>query len=211
MRMLVVALLVSFLVGSAAHATSEADIRATFDRYRKAAVNKDGAAAALEVDAATAQYFGRIRSDALVAPDVHGLPILDKIFVLRARAELTADQLSAFDGRALVAHALTNGWIVTTQLGRASLSDIHVEGDRASALLIVAKVVAPDPFVFHREKARWHIDLTTFNAASGRALATLAASRHLSEDQLALRMLAEILGHPAPASVWSPVLPPRPR
>ena len=200
-------------VPSLAVATPEADVRATFDRYRKAAVHRDGSAASLEVDENTVRYYGTLRTTALVAPDAHALPIVDKIIVLRARAEMTPDELSSLDGRAFVAHALSRGWIVTSQLARASLGTIRVIGDGAEAQLLVGKVAAPTPFSFRREKGKWRVDLTAFNAASGAALSALATGRKLSEDELALRMLTELLGHPAPESVWRPMIPsaPRPR
>lgn len=205
------ALALCLLVPSIALGTPEGDIRATFDRYRKAVASKDGAAAALEVDDNTVAYYGHIRNDALIALDVHGLPMVDKIFVLRTRSELSADALSALDGRGLLAHALSAGWITSVQLGRAVLGDIRVTGDRADAQLIVGKVIAPDRFVFHRDKGRWRVDLTAFNEVSSRALDKLAEGSRLTEDQFAMKMLTQILGHSASEVVWRPLLSPRPR
>jgi hypothetical protein len=196
------------LASSGWAAAPEAQVRATFERYAKALRGHDGTAAARELDSNTVAYYASLRTAALSAPDVHGLPAPDRILVLRMRLELTPDQLSSFDGRALAAHAIHERW-AGEPLAGISLGAIKIDGTDARAELVLNGHPRSAPLVFHLEKAGWKIDLTTDHERLNASFAALAHGAHLSEDELILKMLKETRGgQSVPDRAWRPLIPP---
>jgi hypothetical protein len=180
---------------------AEPKIRACFERYRKAAGAGDGAAAARDLDANTVAYYAQLRTAALSAPDVHGLPPNDKLLILRIRLELSPDQLSSFDARALIAYAISKGWAEGAQMKTSSLGKINVDGDKADAELLMGGKPSGAQLRFRREKGDWHLDLAANNENMKIAFAALKSRSKLSEDELIVQILKETTGRPVPEKV----------
>lgn len=192
-----------------ARAAPDGEIRAAFDRYRTAILRGDGIHAAAELDDNSVRYYDQLRSAALSAPDIHGLPLLDKLLVVRIRHELPPDLLSSMDGRALLAYVIGKRWIDAAQVARGSLGKIAVRGARADAQVAVGGKPLPAALAFRREKTGWRLDLTAQNEASGRALEALRTRAKLSSDELVTKMVEEASGRPVPVAVWRPMAPAR--
>jgi hypothetical protein len=186
---------------------AETKIRACFERYRKAAGTGDGTAAARELDSNTIAYYAQLRTAALSATDVHALPPTDKLLVLRIRLELSPDQLSSFDGRALIAYAIGRGWAGGAQINNSSLGKITIEGDKANAELWMGGKPSGASLRFRREHADWRLDLAANNDNMKIAFSAMKARSKLSEDELILQILKETIGRPVPAKVWQPMTP----
>jgi hypothetical protein len=91
------------------------------------------------------------------------------------------------------------------QVGSATLGKVTVNGNRAEAPLIMGKQTGRAPFVFHKEKDGWRVDLTAFNDTTTRELKAVAKQQKLTEDQLAMKLLEQLLGRPLPERVWQPL------
>ena len=204
MRLLITTLALVSLTGSAV-ASPEDEVRASFERYRKAVQARQGSVAAREVDESTRRYYDKLRATALSAPDIHPLALSDKIMVLRLRIELSPALLHDLDGRGLIAYAVDKGWVSGEQIGSATLGKITVSGSRAEAPLIMGKQTGRAPFVFHKEKDGWRVDLTAFNATTTRELKAVAKQQKLTEDQLVMNLLQQLLGRAVPEKVWQPL------
>lgn len=191
--MRVLALVASLLLAAVAHAGAESAIRSAFDRYKKAVTARDGAAAAAELDDNTVAYFAKLRTAALVAPDIHNLPFAEKLIVVRLRHELTPDELSALDGRSLLAYAISRGWAVNAQVAR--LGPFKVEG----------RLARSGPLVFRKDKAGWKLDLTQLPVELPNKPPAL------SEDALVLKTVSEASGRPVRATIWQPLAPNLPK
>ena len=144
---------------------------------------------------------------ALSAPDIHNLPLLDKLMIVRLRHELSPDQLSAMDGGSLLAYAIGKGWVGDASVQRGGLGSIKVSGVTATATMTLGGKPTPARLVFRRGKRGWLIDLMPLLAGAEPALQQLKQKSGLSEEELVLKMIEEATGRPVPASVWRPVSP----
>jgi hypothetical protein len=191
------------------HAAPAADakIRACFDRYKKAAAASDGATAAKELDANTVAYYAQLRTAALSAPDIHGLAPPDKLMVLRIRMELSPDQLSALDGRSLIAYAIGKRWANSAQIGAATLGKIALDGKKAETEMLMGGRPSGAKVIFRQEGNDWRLDLAANNENNKIAFMSMRRNSKLSEDELILKMLKDITGQTPPDKVWQPLVP----
>ena len=142
---------------------------------------------------------------------MHGLPPTDKLVVLRLRLELTPDQLSSFDGRALIAYAIAKGWAGGQQIAGASLGTITLQGDKAQVQLMMGGRPSGANLTYRKEKADWRLDLAANNENMKIAFQAMRARGKLSEDELVIQMLKEATNGPVPDKVWQPLVMPRRR
>lgn len=206
------ALVALFTTVAVAHAgTPDVEIRASFDRYKKAALDGNGPAAAAELDANTVHYYASLRTAALSAPDIHGMPAPDKLIIVRMRHELSPDQLAAFDGRSILAYIIGKRWISSAQIGSGQIGKILVAGPRADAELLMNGKPTAEPLAYRKEKIGWRLDLTAKSALMAKSFATLVARMKLPEDELIMNMVKDATGRPVPVTVWEPTSPPRRR
>jgi hypothetical protein len=183
----------------------EAEVRATFERYKKAVLAHDGQKAVAEIDEQTLDYYARMRTAALTAPDIHGLSLLDKLMIVRLRHELSPDQLSAMDGRALLAYAIGKGWVGDASVQRGGIGEVKVAGSTARGTMTLGGKPTPAQLAFRKSKRGWLIDLMPLLAGAEPALRQLQKNAKLSEDELVLKMIEEATGRPVPAGVWQPI------
>jgi len=195
-----------------AHAAApDADIRASFERYKKAALAGEGAAAAQELDSNTVHYYADLRTAALSAPDIHGMPPTDKLIIVRMRHELSPDQLAAFDGRSVLGYIIGKRWINSAQIGSGEIGKVTVTGSRADAELLMNGKPTAEPLVYRKEKAGWRLDLTAKSEMMKKSFAALVERMKLPEDEVILKMVKDATGRPVPVTVWEPMSPARRR
>jgi hypothetical protein len=194
-------------LGSPALAGVDADVRATFERYKKAVLQRDGQKAVAEIDDRTLDYYARMRTAALSAPDIHNLSLLDKLMIVRLRHELSPDQLSAMDGRSLLAYAIGKGWVGDASVQRGGIGEVKVSGQTAVGAMTLGGKPTPAKLAFRRGKRGWLIDLLPLLGGAEPALQQLRQKSGLSEDELVLKMIEEATGRPVPAAVWRPLSP----
>ena len=198
-------LLVLLALTGIAHAGEDSAVRATWARYRKAALAGDGVTAAHELAADTLRHYAELRTAALVAPDIHGLPLADKLLVVRMRHELTVEELAALDGPTLAARMIARHWVDLND--GATLGAIHVHGDTAEAALLGEAPIEPT-LVFRREPSGWHLERL---GESARRFAIQRERSGLSEDAFVLQTVGRATGRTVAVGVWKAPIEARPR
>ncbi len=184
-------------------ASDEERIRSCFAEYQKALASRNGRAAAALMDAATIEYYGRMRALALQADaaQVRKLTILDKLMVLRLRSGVPLEKLRAMKAEDVLALGVDQGW-VGAKAGENALGAIQVARPEARAEAVVRGKAAGIQFVFRLEGGKWKLDLVGLLAAAGPALAAAAAQAQLSEDAFVVRVLEAATGARLPPGIW---------
>ena len=202
----VLVLLVSLLPSMAtAEVAPAVAIRASFTRLRTAALAHDGAAAAREADDNTVRRYDELRSAALSAPDLHNLPLLDQIAILGFRESLSPDQLSAMDGRGLLAYAIGKEWVrPIPKLG--SFLHAKVSGDQAEVLVSVKGAPDPTPIFYRRGKQGWRLDLSAQDRVLGAGLEIMRSAGE-TDAALVKRLVEQATGRPLTEAAWRPLIP----
>jgi hypothetical protein len=90
----------------------------------------------------------------------------------------------------------------------AELGEVTVDGDRASAGLVVNGQPAPGgTFEFQREEGSWKLDVVAALAAGNVVLEQLALQQGVEEDTLILALVARVAGTAPTTTIWEPVAP----
>ena len=109
-------------------------MRAAFDRYRNALLNRNGSQAADLVDRRTIdqyeEYVGLARTVDRKGP--RNQELLAKLVVLRLRHDFDATSLATLSGRKLFETSVEKGWIADSQLESTVLGKVTVDGGQAS-------------------------------------------------------------------------------
>jgi hypothetical protein len=182
------------------------DVRAAFDVYRAALLKNDGDACAAVVDRGTIAYYQRMRNLAVrgTSLQVRKLPIMDKLIVLRMRHQVPLARLEAMDGRAALAHGVTEGWIGKESVGNASLGAVEVRGTRAAAVFVVEGKPTPFKIRARREPGGWRIDLRSLFEPAEAAFASLREASGRPEDDFIVDLVERLSNKPVPATIWDP-------
>ena len=192
---------------SAGTRLNERDIRAVFIGYRKALLDKNGAAAANFVDGNTMEYYRQIKHQALYAPEprVRELALMDKLMVLRIRHEIPARTLLSMDTKRFFALGVDRGWIGADSVRKVAIGKIEVQGKRATAQLVQSGAPAPFKFSFNKESRGWKLDLTAMFPIARLAFKSMVP-KDQAEDQFALDLLESLSGKKPNLSLWRPLI-----
>ena len=186
-----------------------AAVRATFDGYRQALSEVDGAAAVRLVDAGTLAYYGAMREAALHAPadEVRALGVADRIFVLTMRHRMTADELESLDAAGLFAHGVERQWIGAESVEVNSLGEIRVEDDDATAHGQMLAYGEPTPlsWTFRCEDGRWRLDLVAALRLADAQLEEMVRQGGQDPDEVLLSILETVSGERPDDAVWEPL------
>ena len=134
----------------AAESAEQAAVRAAYDDYIQAVLEKDGGRAATLVDQNTISYYGRMLERALHgdADTVRNISTLDKIIVLTIRHGVSLDLAQQMTAETLFAHAVNEGWIGEQSVVNSELGEIVVRESSATGVHIAAGVETPLKYTF---------------------------------------------------------------
>lgn len=185
-------------------AADDAAIRKTFTGYQKALSKKDGKAATSLIDSATLQYYAGIQKTALEgdAATVRKLPLIDKLMVLRLRAELEPAKLKAMSPEQLLSYGVDRGW-VGSNTSENTLGELTVEGDKARGQALVRGQVTPLFHEFRREGGKWKMNLVELMRAVAPAMSEAARRMDMTEDEFVLFALEQGLGRKPTDAIWN--------
>lgn len=152
-------LLAVMLAGPAVADTS--GVTNTFDGYRLAVLDGQGAAAGALVSAATRDFYDAARLAALAATpqDLERMSLIEAVLVLRLRAVLAPHELSTLDGAGVFAAAAARG-LVGNGFADLRLGPVEAYGDHAVAeQLDAAGRPTGTWWRFVREAGAWRVNL----------------------------------------------------
>lgn len=163
-------------VGARQDTTAEEAVRTTFERYRKALLERDGELASRAVDKKTLEaYQGYLDLARTVdRSELDDLDLLAKLMVLRLRHELDAAKLAAATGRGVFAMAVENGWISDNSVRDAAIAKIAV--DHTSASASIRRNPKVPLFFFFKEGDSWKFALWKLFPVVEPVLRTLMAA-----------------------------------
>jgi hypothetical protein len=151
-------------------------------------------------------YYDRLRSLALTAPEseVRGLPLLDRLGVLRLRHTFPPASLRSSSGTDLLVLAVNEGFIGKESVENAGLGSIQVTGGEARAAVLVSGKATTASFRFVREKDTWRLDLMPLLEEGNRMFEAQLRRAGAAEDDLLLLVLEQLSGRRPDASIWQP-------
>ena len=157
--------LVGFLMVLAAPAlagTAADDVERSFEAYKQAIIDGDGAAASRLTASDTHAYLDQTLERALTMreQDLRALPLLDQISVLMLRHNMKPDQLRAMKQSDPVAYAVNQRAFDMSEVEKLQAAAFTVNGTQAQAPLSNLKgSPIPVDVYFKEENGTWRFDL----------------------------------------------------
>ncbi len=181
-------------------------MHAAFTAYRKAVLTGNGDDAARLLSASTHGYYDLVRRLALYADanTVRSLSLMNQMQVLTFRARVPAEQLEAQDSAALIAHAVSEGWIGKNSVRTLVPGEVQRDGDQAILLTEIEGYKRGPSFRFAREEERWKLDLVPAMKAGNVAFVTTAKQRGISQQAFLRAQMKQVLGHELREENWTP-------
>lgn len=166
-------------------------VRETFDTYKTAALERDGAVAAPLIASTVNEFYGEMRELALTGSErqIRGQTISAQLTVYLMRAELDRKLLRTAAVEELVQESVDKGLVGAQGIQRTTIGHIDVTGDRASAEVSVNGKRAGFRFQFIRENGTWKIDVQPLLTMANMALADSAKEEGLSHNALVQLLL----------------------
>ncbi|MBB5957122.1 hypothetical protein FHS29_003715 [Saccharothrix tamanrassetensis] len=180
--------------GTAA-ADETAAVRTAFEDYKKAALAKDGAATVNLLSAGMHRFYDESRVLALTggADKVGALPPSSAFVVYALRAEFDAATLRAASPADLVKSAVEKN-LVGENARSAELGEITVNGDAATALMVMQGKQTDIELPFAKEGGRWRMDPRPLLAHADDALRDAAKQRGVAVEEMLDGVLAQRYG-----------------
>lgn len=144
-------------------------IQASFGAWKTAMLAHDGHAASLLVTQASLEQFGRYRELALRAPETEldQLALIDRMFVLILRVQLSAERLEAMTPAQVLDFLVETRALGMDYAGYSEIDQVEVRGERATArhTKFGRQIGAPLGFAF---ESQWKQDLLPVIEQMGR-------------------------------------------
>ena len=139
-----------------------AAVQKSWDDFFAAAQAKDSQKAVGLISQSTIDYYERIRKAALEAdePEVRAMKAGDKVMVLQLRIRMAPAYLRTLTGAQVFMVSVQEGWDAKQRATTPEMSNIKVDGDRATGTMVVNGKDAPFDYVFLKEDGIWKHDLT---------------------------------------------------
>ena len=180
----------------------------SFEGYKTAILNNDGAKAYDFIDKNTRDYYALTLDRALhlSASDTKSLNIIDMMNVLLARHAIDKDELKSMDGRDFFIYATDKGWIDKERTADVNIKVASIEDNIATTHLVRAGQEAPFGFLFTKEEGQWKIDLSSVFDVSRKVMETTIDAAGMMRTEFIFTVLETSTGHEADASLWQPVI-----
>lgn len=195
------------LVGFSVPVDDEADVRATFEAYKAAALVGDAQAAVVVLDSTTHAYYGAMVDLALHADrdSVEALNTIDLLMVLSLRHRVSVDRLRSMDGTKALVYALEKGWIDPSSVRQQTLGTVRVEGDRAYGEMLMYGQPSGVEWAFSMEDGEWKLDLTSLMDLMAAAFDEMVAEAEQDRVTFLFDVLGMLEGTRPTDSIWTPV------
>ncbi|GAA3856646.1 hypothetical protein GCM10022243_22300 [Saccharothrix violaceirubra] len=177
-------------------ADREKAVRATFDDYKRAALAKDGEGAAGRVSWSTAGYYGRAIPLALTA-HAGELRAAGPTFTMIAyalRAEFDAERLHTITSHSVVEVAVEKELTGIYDLAAIELTDVGLDGDRATAQFLFRGEPGGLTLHFVVEGVTWRFDLMSLIVQADGIVEAQARERNQSLDEYVDTVIGGLYG-----------------
>ena len=202
-------LLLLVLLGQPLAAAAEPveKVKESFQIYKTAILDADGAAAAAIVTQGSRDYFRKLADQALTLDHqgLHEINLSDRLYTMLLRHNLGRKELESMSGREVVSYAVDEGWIGRQGAEQLQLGHYEVEGDTASGTIL-----RPDggstsfKMEFVKEEGRWLLDLVALMQLTRSAFEFAVKQSGIDEDTFVILMLREGSGRPPRPDIWEP-------
>jgi hypothetical protein len=188
-------------------AKDELAVRQSFDRYRTAALEKDGEAALAEIASTVYPFYDQARGDALTASDdqVRGLTVAEQLTIYVLRGSIEPEVLRTATPPELVVAAVEAGLVGEQGVQNTDLGEVEVLGNTASGQVLSNGQPSRLRFSFVREDGRWKLDLLPVLQLANGAFAGLAKEQGTTVNELIDQLLQSLYGPTKARDVRSPV------
>jgi hypothetical protein len=193
--------------GSGGSVGAEYEITTSYSLYAKAVSAKDGTAAATRMSTASIDYYDHIRHLALDADrsTLAKQTLIDQLTVLTMRGTLNAALLRTASAKTLIQESVDEGLIGNGSLPIEGLQQVKVDGDKATAELVLTGSTSQYPVAFERESGTWKFDVTTLLKPAESALEQAETQSQLSAPDLVKQVLVTRFGKAKTATLYTPI------
>ncbi|TAE51723.1 MAG: hypothetical protein EAZ89_09710 [Bacteroidetes bacterium] len=185
----------------------EKAVRKSFEQYKKALLDENGAKAALWVDRQTIGYYQQVLLWVKEADSAQtdALPLLDKLMVFSVRHRTPHEDILSFDAKALFAYAVEKGMVGKGSVAGNSLGTLRIQNDQAEGQLISQGNPTSFYFTFHKEEGRWKLNLTRIFPLAEPALRQSVTDSEMEENAYFFYILELLTGEKPGPDIWQPV------
>jgi len=169
---------------------------------------KDSQKAVGLVSQSTVDFYERLRKAALEAdePEVKAMRFFDKYMILQMRARMAPDYLRSLTGQQVFMVSVRDGWDAKQYADVPELNNIKVDGDTATANMVVRGKEAPFDYGFVKEDGVWKHDLTKMmdllSDMTAQAMRAKPSNVQLDMDDLLLITLRMQTGKEVSPEIW---------
>ena len=183
-------------------------VKESWNNYKTGLLEENPDKAIVVLDNNTIGYYNEMLDLVLKADSIHvnKLSILDKMMVLVCRVRVEADTLMKMNGSLLLHYAISNGMIGKNSVVAIEIDDIKIEGNFASATLVIGGKETPAKMEFNKENNIWKLDLTTIFKFSELAISKAIEESGQTENEYIMDMINYLLEDNPKNEAWKPVL-----
>ncbi len=198
--------------------TEEEAIRSSFQSYREAILQGDGAKAVNFISQKTLDYYAELRDLALYgeAPRVMALDLMDRLMIISLRHRISVENLQKMNETQLFIYSVQNGWIGKESIQRLKLDGIIVESRTAKASYRFDNKKTGLSLLFYKQttngqttdgqKNGWALDLTNVLRTGNAALEQTLKNQGRDENEFIFAAIAKVTGIEPPQGIWHPPL-----
>lgn len=189
-----------------AQQTDEKNVKKTFDAHKSAILNGKGEEAVKQVDAKTITYYNDILQKVKTADSlqIDKASLMDKLMILMIRHRISKQEIMATNGRQLLVTAIKMGMVGKSSVINNEVGAVKVNGNFASANLLVRGQKTPLAFEFHKEHGAWKLDLTALFPAGEAAFRQMVKQSGKPENEYLLSLIQLTNDKVPGARVWEP-------
>lgn len=182
-----------------APAADAAAVAQTFREAQTAAAGHDGVGISRLLSSDTLDRASQIRSAAAARGNgqIDTLDASGRFAAFGLRHYLAPDEIGRMDVPSLLRYGLDRGWLGGKLINSARLGQVEVDGDRATAPLIVNGRRQLVPASFVKENGAWHIDMGPVIMLADALLGAQIASSGQPEDQAINDLLGRAISRAA--------------
>lgn len=183
------------------------EIVKTFDLYKKATQEKNGAEVYHLLDKNTREWYAQILDKIKYADSVEitNLSLNDKLMVLTSRLIIDKDSIFQFDARTFCIY-ITNKTAIGANNGSSiKLKTVSVNDQKAKAPVLATPEGDIIEFEFNKENGVWKFNLSSVFEATDLILKKHLSDYYVSDNEYALHALETISEKTPTNGIWKPL------